>query len=180
MSKERWIFVGLAGVASAGLMVDRLILAPSSASAALPTDQAALLAGPVSSATNTLGDAATRSLKGVLQSVVRDELASKASSLEFGPAAEWVKTPELLLAESSAGGQNLNGTLTRQVSESNVQERLTLVMPTSTGGIAVIGGKRLRVGEVHPSGFRLLGVQDRSVTIERDGVKSVLTMYKGS
>jgi hypothetical protein len=49
-------------------------------------------------------------------------------------------------------------------------------MPTRDGGIAVIDGHRMQVGQTHPDGYQLVGVDTRSVTISMGGSTAVLAL----
>lgn len=179
MSKERIVFVSLAGIAGAGLMVDRLFLAPDSADASTPASDSGFLSEQIASATGSVQNAIQTTLKDKLQGVIEKELAGQAGSLQFGPAQAWVQAPQIV-SPAAIPGQATQLTLPPANNQPADPLPLTMVMPTSDGGgLAVIGGVRLRVGEVHPDGFRLIKVDARTATIIEDGQERVLTMRFG-
>jgi len=177
--------VGIFGIATAGLAVDRFVLGPSSASAAMPGTELASAGGPLgelaASATEVLRGSLQQALKDTLQAEIDPGAAQRAGSIDFGPAAAWtanaasLSAPGIDLSVTPAGGgavapsgpSPFRGTAT---------PGLTMVMPTSNGGIAVIDGVRLRVGQTHPDGFRLVSLGDRTATIEHNGERFVLSM----
>ena len=172
--RERQVFVGLGVVAVAGLMFDKVVLAPSGASASEP---AAL-------ASATPAAAIASAAAGKLQSGLRDAIDrafeahahERMPELLFGPDDAWLSAPAgptaaqppSALAEEPVASGVLPGL--------DVRPTLSLVMPTGRGGLAVIDGKRIAVGEIHPDGYRLIAVDDRSVTIGYAGATAVLRL----
>ncbi|MEM9372417.1 MAG: hypothetical protein AAGA55_02135, partial [Planctomycetota bacterium] len=115
----------------------------------------------------------------VLANSVDQSLGENAESLRFGPAPEWLASADPGPADEpgidlSVTASDLTRTPARP--EGSPTPGLTMVMPTSGGGIAMIDGVRLRVGQRHPSGFLLLSVGDRTATIEIEGERTVLAM----
>jgi hypothetical protein len=187
MTRERKVIVGIFGIALVGLGADRVFFSPSGAAAAMPTPAAASAAGPLAgladSLTSGLRDSVQTKLRDTLQAKIESDLAEQAGSIEFGPAAEWLRQPALAAAQPSGINLSVTPSPSNAVADRGpspfagaATPGLTTVMPTAAGGIATIDGVRLRVGQVHPSGFRLLSVGDRTATIERDGETLVLSM----
>lgn len=183
MSKERKVFFGLFCVAIGGLGVDRFVLSPSSASAADGGAAAATGSDPLSGVTQSVTDGLRNSVQGVLRdalsSKIDESMRDQASALEFGPASAW-----LTQAVSDGGGANGAAVPSARIDSSDTISQgrvlptpgLTMVMPTASGGIAMIDNVRLRVGQSHPSGFKLVAIGDRTATIEVDGKRTVLSM----
>ncbi len=182
MSKERRVFVGLFALAISGLAVDRVLLSPSEAAAAIdPAVQSPV--GTVERLTGALaaqaGGATGERLQDIIAERIDESVAQQAAMLRFGPSPDWIAAPDEV---PSAGGlidlTSVPGSPGR-VPTGNARAEshsLTMVMPMSTGGIAVIDGVRLRVGQTHPDGFALIAVGDRTATIERGGNRVVLSM----
>lgn len=182
MSKERKVFVGLFAIAIGGFCLDRMVLAPSAAAAAETPAAASVtsgLAGITDGVSEKVSGTVRAALRDVLSSQIDESFGQQAGSLRFGPAAEWVNAVDL----PTPGGDGINLTVTpadagsaRPAQTGSATPGLTMVMPTSSGGIAMIDGVRLRVGQTHPAGFILVAVGDRTATIERDGERTVLSM----
>jgi hypothetical protein len=175
MPRERRIFVGLGAVAVAGLMFDKVFLAPAGAAAAPAEIAAAGPAGVVESAVAAAGSRLESGLREAIGRALAEHASEALPAMEFGPRAAWTEraVPGVIgqpaqTPAAAPAGEFLPG-LARV-------PQLSLVMPTSRGGVAVIDGQRLVVGQTHPDGFVLTGVQERSVTISLGGSTAVLSL----
>lgn len=174
MPRDRKVIVGVLGLAVGGLLIDRFVLGPSDATASDTPMATASAGGPVASVVQTAKAKVDASLRETVSKMLESHLTEQAPALGFGPDQSWMQRE---IAKAPAGEPvpattAMSGTLPGVESTPT----LSLVMPTGSGGIAVIDGVRLQVGQTHPSGFRLIGVEARSVTIERNGAVAVLTL----
>ncbi len=168
MPRDRIVVVGLLAVAGAGLVADRTIFRTEAQAAVEPApDQGPLAAAGVGKVQTAVAGLIRDQFKQAFDA----EFAGQADKLDFGPAAEWMTRP---VAQQPAV---VPGSVRAPV-PANPQglPSMTVVMPTQSGGVAVIDGVRLAVGQTHPSGFRLVAVGDRSATIVRDGRTIELAM----
>lgn len=168
------MIVGLGVVAVAGLMFDKVVLAPSGASAS----ETAAMAGAAPAA------AIASAAAGKFQSGLRDAIDrafqahahERMPELIFGPDEAWLSAPARPMAVRPPAALPEEPAASGVLPGLNIRPKLSLVMPTGRGGLAVIDGKRIAVGEVHPDGYRLIAVDDRSVTIGYDGATAVLRL----
>ncbi|RMH29870.1 MAG: hypothetical protein D6692_03150 [Planctomycetota bacterium] len=168
MPRDRIVVVGLLAVASAGLVADRTIFRAEARAASEPVAQE-----------TTLAAAGVGKVQSAVAGLIRDQFreafdaqfAAQADQIAFGPAAEWMSRQ----AVEQPAVDTRSAQTPQPLSEQGLPS-LTIVMPTQSGGIAVIDGVRLTIGQTHPSGFRLVAVGDRSATIVRDGRTIELTM----
>jgi hypothetical protein len=98
--------------------------------------------------------------------------------LLFGPDVSWLEAPksEVSHAAASATQPLIEPRSSGVFPGVELNPRLSLVMPTGRGGMAVIDGQNMRVGEVHPDGYTLIAVDERSVTIGLNGVTARLRL----
>lgn len=178
MPRERQIVLGLGAVAVAGLMFDKVVLGPAESSAA-PTEVASAdPTGPVRSAAAAVGAKVETTVREAMMKALQEHAAESLPQMDFGPDAAWITKPVAAAASGAApvvaqpdpaprGGvlPGLTGS-----------PKLSLVMPTRDGGIAVIDGHRMQVGQTHPDGYQLVGVDTRSVTISMGGSTAVLSL----
>ena len=169
MPRDRIVVVGLLAIAGVGLIADRTVFRAE-----------ACAAEPVGTEPPSLAAAGAGMVQTAVAGMIRDQfraafkpgLADRAGELDFGPAAEWMTRQAPAMPPSPAEGTPL---VQRPAQEAGLP-MLTLVMPTRSGGVAVIDGVRLGVGQSHPSGFKLLSVGDRTATILRNGRAVELSM----
>lgn len=168
MPRDRIVVVGLLAVAGAGLVADRTIFRAEAQAAAEPvaeeTSLAAAGVGKVQSAVAGL-------IRDQFREAFDTQFAAQADQIEFGPAVEWMSRQAAEQPAVVPGSVRTPQPVSQQGLPS-----LTVVMPTQSGGVAVIDGVRLAIGQTHPSGFRLVAVGDRSATIVRDGRTIELAM----
>lgn len=169
IARERQVFIGLLAIAGTGLMLDRAVLGPKSASAGVDgPDEPAVLAGASETVRAAVGRASAASIAGMFERFGGQSL----EGLNFGPEAAWTER-EVLDAVIEAQQAPAVGATTVVPSDPSLSSfKLSLVMPTQSGGVAVINGMRMQLGQWHPDGFRLMHVGERSVVLEVDG-KSV-------
>ncbi len=177
MSRERKVLCGLAAVAGAGLMFDMAFLAPSGAAAAPAQADQAAVAAPMQSAAAA---AATRLENGVRDAMQRKLVGHAPEAmphLAFGPDPLWtvaeVSGPALQAAPAPTPAASV---MIGVLPGLNHTPALSLVMPTREGGVAVIDGHRIQVGQTHPDGYTLAAVQARSVTVIKDGISATLSL----
>lgn len=177
MPRDRKVVVGLGAVAVAGLMVDKLFLAPGDAAASPPAPSAPA-ATPAAPA--TAGLVTPRVESGIRDTMLRlfqTEGVDVPPQLQFGPDPTWTiraeAVPALAASEPLAEPAALSGGVLPGLSK---VPTLSLIMPTRDGGLAVIDGHRLRPGEIHPDGYTLVAIQDRSVTIAMGGSTASLSL----
>lgn len=176
LTTERKIFLGLAAVAVAALIIDQGILAPGAASA--QSDMP--LPEPVASL--PIIQAAPRVNKAISPS---DLLIKRIQSAAKGESGE-ISMDSLFAMTQFAGAQTPDSEHATQdqeeqsfpviVNTPSDLPKLSSVMPSTNGGGAVLSGKLLRVGDVNDQGYRLLQVYKRSVLIEKDHKQYVVEL----
>ncbi len=180
MSRERKVLCGLGAVAAAGLMFDKAFLAPSDASASEAVIEQAGVAAPVQAVTGAVAARLEGGIRDAMRQMLEKHTADLMPDISFGPDPAWT---ERILSEPVSG--EAVATPTPAVAESTMtgvlpgvakKPSLSLVMPMRDGGLAVIDGHRLQVGQLHPDGYSLTAVYARSVTITKDGVSATLSL----
>ena len=173
LSRERKIFLGIFGTALVALGVDRGLLGPSQASAAsgAPAPVTSVIPGSAPTASAELAPASGS--VGATLALFAERLEGLGKRIDLDPVLEGdaVKTPASWLeveAEESASGA-------LRTPAGPPTFRLTSVMPTKRGGIAVIEGRTYRQGETIGD-FVLEAVEPRSVVLRRDGQLYRLTL----
>ncbi|MGV6814676.1 MAG: hypothetical protein ACWA5W_06660 [Phycisphaerales bacterium] len=176
LTTERKIFLGLATVAVAALIIDQGILSPGSASAQSSTPV------PVQSVPVSLNKPTTKATKSSSPSDVlikRIESAVKKQSSDVSMDSLFAMTqfarPEQAEHDADESDQT-EQTFPVIVATPGDLPELSSVMPSANGGGAVLSGKLLRVGDVSDSGYRLLQVYKRSVLIEKDHQQYVVEL----
>lgn len=171
--RERQVFIGLGVAAVAGLMFDKVVLSPTAAIASEAPATASVAPAPA------LASAAAGKLQVGLRDALRrafeDYAGEQMPGLSFGPDEKWLVAPDRPVAPT-ASTEAVEAPSLSVLPGLNVRPTLTLVMPTSRGGLAVIDGKNMSVGEVHPDGYTLVAVDARSVTIGYNGATAVLNL----
>lgn len=177
IARERQVFIGLMLVAGTGLMLDRAVLGPRPAEAGIAAgEEPALLADTTTSLRTAIGKASAASIAGMFERFG----GNSSDGLNFGPDAAWTEreVAEIITADFSASRDEAEAgqpapTLTDPVL---ARIKLSLVMPTQSGGVAVINGARMQLGQWHPDGFQLIHVGERSVVIEIDGKPTTVNL----
>lgn len=174
MPRDRKVMVGLGAVAVTGLMVDKLFLAPSDASA-----DTVATAGVAPGTPAAAGVAPARVEAGVREVMLRlfqAENVEAPPQLRFGPDPSWTARSGATAVLASNPAAEPTGVSAGILPGLSKAPTLSLIMPTREGGLAVIDGHRLRPGETHPDGFTLVSIQDRSVTITMGGSTALLSL----
>jgi len=160
LSRERKVFIGIFGTAIAALGIDRGLLGPSEASAATPT-LSALSEEPITSEADL-----TVQTGGIGQtiSIFAQRLQELGGSESVDPAGggDAFSVPAAWLAVESTASTGP----TPQAPAGPPSFKVSSVMPTQSGGIAVIEGKTYRKGE-QVGAFTLEAVEPRSVVLKR-------------
>ena len=179
MPRERKVLVGLGALAVAGLMVDQLFLQPDEAAAGphASAPEAASAGGPVQAVAAAVGTRVEAGIRDAMTRALGDYAAESTPDMAFGPDPAWNERIRDVLAQPAPADTEAAPTPSGRILPGlNSTPRLTLVMPTRDGGIAVIDGHRMRVGQTHPDGYRLEAVQDRAATISMGGSTAVLSL----
>ncbi len=160
LSRERKIFIGIFGTAIAALGIDRGLFGPSEAAAASPSGMAQItLADPVEegASVQTGGVGRTISIFAErLQTLGGDGAVDPMTSGDaFSVPASWL--------EVEASEQE---TSTPKTPPGPPTLRVTSVMPTKSGGIAIVEGRTYRQGEAIGD-FVLETVEARSIILRR-------------
>lgn len=174
LSKQHKIYAAVLGLAVSALAADQLMTAPADAEAAevavaitpAPRSAQAVSTTTAPAATQAAPVADTETLAARLQEVAAAAAVdTQAVSDAFMPSQQWAKTdnpveqaPEIALAK----------TFLRQ-------HRLTAVMKSGDGGVAVIDGKPFKPGQT-VDGFRLVAVGERSAVLRRGVAKIELKL----
>jgi hypothetical protein len=173
LSTERKVFIGLFTVAAAALIMDQAILGPSSAGADVINTGLDLSVEPVPAIAEPVGSR----LEATAASLLNERLADVA----VGDAGADSLLNSLFMQPKAPVASIDAGLSSRQVQQSQASvpsnlPGLSAVMPTSNGGAAVLDGVLLREGETNASGYRLITVERRSVTIEKNGKSYILAV----
>lgn len=170
LTRERKIFIGILALAGGALALDMgLLRGPASASASegepLATEPESLL---LAESAREPGDLLSRlgadlgpGLAGVLEAYASREGVSPASA---GDAFAW---PEAWTAAPAASARESKPVPAGPLS----MPKVTSVMPKADGGgLAIIGGRTLRVGQLEPTlRATILEIRPDGVVIELDG-----------
>lgn len=180
LSTERKVFIGILCVAGSALLIDQVVLKPSSAQAMpvaiagvsdlLITPTSAPAQAPVGSQLtmaqvllDRLGEQSTPAKGRSLGSAFTlDQLISSSVPGADQPEPGGVRPPQPSLPVIAPAATDL--------------PVLTSVMPSRSGGGAVLGGKLVQIGQETPAGFELIEVRERSVILRRDGRLYTLTI----
>lgn len=176
--RERKVLVGVGAIAISGLMFDKVFLGPDDAAASTPQAAEAALVSPVQAVTAAVATRVEGGIRDAMMRAMKDHVQEGTPELAFGLdaiiSAQAVPEPDSTASQPETPGarsQAQGGFLGL-----SKQPNLTLVMPTRDGGIAVIDGHRLRVGQTHPDGYRLERVQERVAVLSRDGMTANLVL----
>ncbi len=169
LSRERKIFVMVAGVAAAAFVIDRGVLGESQAAAGpILADVPLLSAGTPGQAGEQLGgidQTGAEIARRIRALVVESGVEGDGSGDAFAIPAEWTAPPQPI---PDADGASVQST---PVPRPTFQ--LSAAMPTKRGGIAVIDGRTYRTGE-RIGAYTLASVTDRAVTL--DGPAGVISL----
>lgn len=187
LSTERKVFLGVMAVAGIAFFVDQGLLGPAGASADMIEPQVdSIIAQPAI----VTGTEPTKVAAAVL--IDRIKSVSLTSSTDsFGSAFSLTQLVEQPIPAQIDGNNDLNemGQGLSQATSSSFPSiapkatdlpTLSSVMPSKSGGAAVLGGKLVRVGQVGPAGYRLIGVEARSIVVERDGTQYTIQVPTSS
>lgn len=173
LSTERKVFVGILCVAGSALMIDQVVLGPSSAEAmpVATADSSDLLITP----TSTPAQASVGSSLNMAQ-VLLERLGAQ-NTVPEGKSLGSAFTLDQLIASGipDSDPAQVNAERSTQPSlpvitpDAPDLPALTAVMPSKSGGGAVLGGKLVRIGQQTPEGFELIEVRERSVILRREG-----------
>lgn len=180
LSTERKVFVGILCVAGSALMIDQVVLGPSNAEA-MPEAIAAssdLLITPTSTpAQATVGSSLTMA-QVLLERLGGQNAAPEGRSLGSAFTLDQLIAPPVSDSDPDqvSGERSTQPSLPVITPDAPDLPALTAVMPSKSGGGAVLGGKLVRIGQKTPEGFELLEVRERSVILTRDGRLYTITI----
>lgn len=184
LTTERKIFLGLALVAGASLVVDQTILSPSSAGAA-PLDANQVSAMPSEPALAAIAKPITKSVSEILNerlgsakgSTGNTEINAQASEIQrmFAPLIK--PQPSPVSPKPTIPTQTeVEPTIPTQTIPTNMPS-LSAVMPSQSGHSgAILNGTLYKVGDTTPEGYRLLKVNQRQVLVEYNSQQFWLTL----
>jgi hypothetical protein len=175
LTSERKVFIGLFVVAGAALIIDQGILGPQSASADLvqpPTDllvtsEQAQVVKPKPKPAAAILIERLRAKDAPASESSIDSAFSLTQLIEPAMIEQAISGEQIQLGQSDESNQSFPAIVPQAVD----LPILSSVMPSSSGGGAVLGGKLVRAGQVGPNGYRLVLVHARSVLVEKDGVQ---------
>ena len=172
LSTERKVFLGLFLVAGGALVVDQAVLGPKSAGAGIIDSVAELamdsIAEPAEQAKQEARATAAELLNKRLGEMTDSLSKDQPLGSMFGiPAAIDSAAPESVNDEQA---------ITQDAPAADQVVRLSAVMPSSSGGAAVINGVLIRAGGETADGFRLITVRQRSIILEKDGVEYAVSL----
>lgn len=178
LSTERKVFVGILAVAGIALVLDRGVLGPSTAGAStedlavapVPQDSGQPLSKP-SSGHQTAAQILIDRLNN------KHELTTPSEQPSLGAAfsLEQLIEPVMQTVNNQAPAATIPAEPRSRPALPVVTSRavdlptLTAVMPSSSGGGAVLNGKLVRIGQTDSAGFTLKQVRERGVVLEHDG-----------
>ena len=180
MPRERKVLVGLGAVALLGRGLDKAFLSSADAAAPAAAQAEAGLGSTTQSAVNAVAGRLQGGLRDAMTRMLEKHVAEAMPQMDFGPDPAWMQrlvaqTPLPDSAEPAPAAPR--SVMTGVLPGLSGRPTLTLVMPTrSGGGVAVIDGHRLSVGQTHPDGYTLEAVHERSVTIAKDGATATLAL----
>lgn len=179
LTRERKIYVGVLGVGLAVLGADRVMGPPSSASASsgvvVGEETAAVpVSSGVQASSVTLVALADR-LEAIRADHAQraDDAAHVGSTDAFRIAPTWraAISPQTAASEGDADAPGAVAMAT-----SVPLPKVTVVVQDQAGGMAVLDGEVLRVGQVSRSGITLVGVERRAVRVLIDGLERTIEL----
>ena len=170
LTTERKIFLALAAVAGASLIVDQAILSPKGAAAA-PLDVASIEAQPDEPILAGIAKPIAKSVTDILN----ERLSEKSSGTSVDLQSTDLQNMFAPLIKPKQQVQQKQVSLTQQaepVATASSQQipanlpALSAVMPSRSGESgAILNATLYRVGETTPEGYLLLKVDDRRVMV---------------
>lgn len=180
LTRERKIYVGVLGVGLAVLGADRVMGPPSSASAsssaAVGEEPAAAAVSPGVQAPSVATVALAERLEAMKgEHLGQAEVDGSSDAFRISPAWRAALSPEATVSEGDADG---SGVATMPTSVA--LPKVTVVVQDQAGGMAVLDGEVLRVGQVSRSGITLVGVERRAVRVLIDGLERTIELAEPS
>lgn len=171
LSTERKVFLGLFLVAGGALLLDQAVLGPKSAGAALLDSVGDLtteaITEPAEQAKQAVRSTAAELLNERLNSMTESFSTETSVSSMFG-----MPTIDELPVVITPDQQSIGAVA---IVDSDTP-RLSAVMPSSSGGAAVINGVLVRAGGKTSDGYSLITVEQRSVVIAKDGKEYTVSL----
>jgi len=180
LTTERKIFLALAAIAGASLVIDQAILSPSSAGAApLNADQVDMLPD------EPIFASITKPITKSVTQILNERLSSSKPSIDatinpsdlqnmFAPLVK--PAPKSVINESPALPQTAVAVEPTQQIPTNLPT-LSAVMPSRSGHSgAILNATLYQIGDTTPDGYRLLSVEQRQVLVDYKGQEFWLTL----
>ncbi|MEQ8770663.1 MAG: hypothetical protein RIB60_09150 [Phycisphaerales bacterium] len=163
LTRERKIFFGVLLAAVGALLVDQLVLGPPQSASADPVvPQVAVTTAVASDGTAAPDSPSMQSLAGIAQRV--RQLASSDHEI-----TDAFLMPESWEPETTPEPEAIDPTRAQDASGLT----LSAVLPSASGGVAIINGVSVRAGEAIPgTGYRLLRVGP-GVAVVTDGQRAI-------
>lgn len=178
MSRERKVLCGLGAVAAAGLMFDKAFLGTADASASTPVAEQASAAAPVQAVAGAVAARLEGGVRDAMERMLEKHASELMPSMDFGPDPVWTQkpAPPPAPADQPEPTRAAEPVMTGVLPGLTRTPSLSLVMPMHDGGLAVIDGHKLRVGQTHPDGYTLAAVHARSVTVTKGGQSATISL----
>lgn len=171
LSTERKVFLGLFLVAGGALLLDQAVLGPKSAGAALLDSVGDLtteaISEPAEQAKQAVRTTAAELLNERLSSMTESFTTEASVSSMFG-----MPSIDELPVSITQDQQSIDALI--EINDNT--PRLSAVMPSSSGGAAVINGVLVRAGGMTNDGYSLITVEQRSVVIAKDGKEYTVSL----
>lgn len=178
LSKQHKIYAAILGLAVAALAADQFVMAPPPAEevAAAPvtpqrTERKPAAPSTMPAVASAPAEAGNAAIAQRLKTVAAQQGAPTTAADAFTPSTSWVHVPEKKQEAAVSPDIELAKQFLRQ-------HRLTAVMKSGGGGIAVIDGKPYKPGQ-QIDGFRLASVGERSAVLRR-GVAKIEIKLRGA
>ncbi len=173
LSTERKVFLGLFIVAGGAFLLDQAILGPSSAEASPIDVGLELLSESIADPSKVINSETLNELSAA--SVLNERLEAVSAGINDQASLNGLFTDPAIVMnaiESGVQPESARGAPAVTITLPS----LSAVMPSKSGGAAVLNGVLVRAGDVSQDGFRLITVQKRSITIEKSGKKYELEL----
>ncbi len=164
-TKSQKVSFAVLGLAVSAFVIDRICFTPGSAVAASPVAELvsngaskveAAVAGQASAAADGLIASKLNSLQGIDLDQVRNA---------FQPSKAWVSAQHPAIAHQEHAVQI----------DFSATHKLTAIMASKTGGVAMVDGVPVRVGQ-KVDGFKLVSVNSRSAVFSSGGAQVTLQL----
>ncbi|MBL4591034.1 MAG: hypothetical protein JKY96_03650 [Phycisphaerales bacterium] len=166
LSTERKVFLGLFLVAGGAFLMDQAILGPSGAEASV-VDLGLDLSSESILAIGTQVQSPSKS-QATAASLLNERLANLTKNIDQDSSLNQLFSDPMLRAIESPTEADAAAVQSTPVVAVQLP-KLSAVMPSQSGGAAVIDGVLIRAGGESAAGFRLITVQKRSVILEKSG-----------